>query len=109
MGVLGLSALPVRLSIQEIPMVTPSCPRLSTLTSILPEEYRRKTAITNENPDPKQIADAEAGIRRAHALLTAHKEDCPMCLAYEREAALLCGARKPISSERDLFRLDRVS
>jgi hypothetical protein len=90
-------------------MVTPSCPRLSTLTSILREEYRRKTAIRSENPDSKKIAEAHAGIRRAHALLTAHREDRPMCIAYEREAALQCGARKPVNFERDLFRLDRVS
>jgi hypothetical protein len=90
-------------------VTTPSCVRLSTLSSILREEYRRRTAISGENPDPKTVKEAEAGIRRAHELLTAHREDCPMCVAYEREVALQCGARKPVNSERDFFRLDRVS
>jgi hypothetical protein len=90
-------------------MVTPSCPRLSTLSSILREEYRRRSAINAKNPDPKQVAEAEAGIRKAHELLTAHREDCPMCRAHEREVALQSYARKPVNSELDLFRLDRVS
>ena len=90
-------------------MVTPSCVRLSTLTSILQEEYRRRAAISAENVDPEEVVEAEAGIRRAHELLSAHREDCPMCIAYEREAALQSGARKPVESESEDFRLDRVS
>jgi hypothetical protein len=90
-------------------MVTPSCPRLSTLSSILREEYRRRSAISAENPDPETVKEAEAGIRRAHALLATHREDCPMCTAYEREAALQSGARKPVNFASEDFRLDRVS
>jgi len=89
-------------------VTTPACVRLSTLSSILREEYRRKSAINAENPDPKKVAEAEAGIRRAHELLRTHREDCPMCIAYEREAALQSYARKPVSSESEHFRLDRV-
>jgi hypothetical protein len=90
-------------------MVTPSCVRLSTLTSILREEYRRRSAISAENADPKEVVEAEAGIRRAHELLTTHRQDCPMCSAYQREASLQSGARKSVNSEHEVFRLDRVS
>ena len=90
-------------------VTTPSCVRLSTLSSILCEEYRRRTALSSkDDPDPKKVKEADAGIRRTHELLTAHRKDCPMCIAHEREVRQQCGTRKPVNSERDLFRLDRV-
>ena len=73
------------------------------------EEYRRKSAISAENADSEKVVEAEAGIRRAHELLTTHRQDCPMCIAYEREASLQGGARKSVNSEHEVFRLDRVN
>jgi hypothetical protein len=89
-------------------LTTQSCVRLSNLSSILREEYRRRSDINADNSDPKKVAEAEAGIRRAHELLRTHREDCPTCIAYEREAALQSYARKPVNSESEVFRLDRV-
>jgi hypothetical protein len=89
-------------------VLTPSCVRLSTLSNILREEYRRRSNINADNSDPKKVAEAEARIRRAHELLRTHREDRPMCIAYEREAAPQSYACKPVNSESEHFRLDRV-
>lgn len=90
-------------------MLTPLCVCLSTLASILREEYRRKTALAAENANPKNLAEVEANIVRANKLLFEHPEYCSLCAASEREVGLQCGARKPVNSERDCFRLDMAS
>lgn len=41
-------------------LTTPSCPRLSALSNILREEYRRRSGISAENPDPKKVAEAQS-------------------------------------------------
>jgi hypothetical protein len=89
-------------------MLTPSCVRLSTLANILREEYRRKSALSAESPDPGQTKEADANIARAHDLLRQHREYCPLCKAYEREAAMQSLSRKPVSSEYQVFKLDKV-
>ena len=89
-------------------MLTPSCVRLSILTSILREEYRRRSDISAKKPDPKKLAEAEAGIRRVHELLTAHRQDCPLCIADERETSRRMRNNKSVNTEHEVFRLDRV-
>jgi hypothetical protein len=90
-------------------MLTPSCVRLSTLASILREEYRRKSALSAENADPQKLAEAETNIARADKLLSEHREYCPLCAAFEREAALRNWDHRFVNSEHEVFRLDRVS
>jgi hypothetical protein len=90
-------------------MLTPSCVRLSTLASILREEYRRKSELSVENANPKKLAEAEANIARANKLLSEHREYCTLCAAYEREVALRNWNHEPMGSEREVFSLDRVS
>jgi hypothetical protein len=90
-------------------MLTPSCVRLSMLSNILREEYRRRSALSAGNSNPKDLAEADANIARANKLLSEHREYCTLCASYEREAALRNRVHKPVGSEREVVRLDRVS
>jgi hypothetical protein len=89
-------------------MLSPSCVRLSTLASILREEYRRRSVLDAENPDPNKIMEADASIARATELLSQHREYCPICKEYERDSALRSSTRKTVDSEHEMFRLDRI-
>jgi hypothetical protein len=64
-------------------MLTPSCVRLATLASILRGEYRRKSALSAENTNPKNLAEAEANIARANKLLSEHREYCTLCAMHK--------------------------